>query len=149
MCLLYPKIFSRRDFSCPQPFFVTPSTTPNHPGHELARLTLSLNNLYDLAERFVSSESPSELESQAFSAYETTCWKLYKLLRDKYHIEEAFFELSLFPEEFQPILAAAIKAQDRASYLLAEYWTPERSAERFEQECKALVEECTESMEEV
>lgn len=121
---------------------------PNHPGHELARLALSLNNLHDLAERFVSLESPSELESQAFSAYETICWELYEILHDKYHFEEGFFEYALFPEDFQSILRAAIKAQDRASYLLAEYWTPERSAERFEQECKALVEEYTEFMEE-
>ena len=126
--------------------------TPNHPGHGLARLTLSLNNLHDLAERFVSSESsaqsPSELESKAFFAYESTCWELYELLRDKYHIEEAFFELSLFSEEFQPVLAAAIKAQNIASYLIAEYWTPERSAKRFEDECKALVEECEALIEE-
>ena len=118
---------------------------PNHPGHDLARLTLSLNNLHDLAERFVSLESsaqsPSELESKAFFAYESTCWELYELLRDKYHIEEAFFELSLFPEEFQPILAAAIKAQDRASYLIAEYWTPERAGEAQERSAKRFEEE--------
>ena len=132
---------------------------PNHPGHDLARLTLSLSNLHDFAERFVSVQSsaqfPSELDSKAFSAYESTCWELYELLRDQYHIEEGFFAFDLFPEDFQPILKAAIEAQDRASFLLAEYWTPERageaqerSAERFEEECEAVVEECTELMKE-
>ena len=111
---------------------------PQHPGYTLIKLTQKLENLHESMEFQLAAPNPDQA---LVAVYDSACVELYELLRDKYHIEEAFFELSLFSEEFQPILAAAIKAQDIGFDLLARYWTPEQSAEWFEKECEALIKE--------
>ena len=111
---------------------------PQHPGYILIKLTQKLENLHESMEFQLTNPSSDQT---LVAVYESTCVELYELLRDKYHIEEAFFEYSLFDEEFQPILAAAVQAQNKGFDLLARYWTPERSAEWFEGECETLTKE--------
>ena len=72
-------------------------SNPEHPGHALIKLTQKLENLHEPMEFQLTASVP---DKTLVTVYESTCWELYELLRDKCHFEEGFFSFDLFSEEF-------------------------------------------------